>query len=439
MNKTVIQRKNILLGLTFKGISISLSFLIVPMLILFLGKTEYGVWVTVFSIINWIFTFDIGIGQGLRNKLTEALSVNNYKKASEIVATAYIFIIAFSIVIFLIGSLLIYFLNFQDILNYKEQTNSFLQKFVFLSLFFTVINFILSLYKKLYLSVHKSFSVEVINLFFQIFYLAVVLLWMFFELEKSLISLIIIFGLGNCIVAVIATIVFFKLQKKIAFSFYNFNFTEGKQLFGLGIKFFIINMCLLVILSTDNIIISKLLGPSFVTDYFTVQKAFQFLIVVFTVVLTSSWSLYSDAIINKDFIWIKKNFKKMNFYFLGILFFGFLIFCFIEDILNIWIGENVIKLPENLAFFNLIYVLLFCYTNIYMFFINASNRMNLQMYLYVFGAILNVPLSIFLVNYIGNSTGVILSTIICFLPLFILMPLQSHNIIKKLNETSLQS
>ena len=74
-----------------------------------------------------------------------------------------------------------------------------------------------------------------------------------------------------------------------------------------------------------------------------------------------------------------------------------------------------------------------------MFFINASNRMDLQMYLYVFGAILNVPLSIFLVNYLGNSTGVILSTIICFLPLFILMPLQSHNIIKKLNKTSLQS
>lgn len=439
MNKTVIQRKNILLGLTFKGISISLSFLIVPLLIMFLGKTEYGVWVTVFSIINWIFTFDIGIGQGLRNKLTEALSVNNYKKASEIIATSYIFIIAFSIVIFLIGILLIYFLNFQGVLNYKEQTNEFLQKFVFLSLFFTVINFILSLYKKLYLAVHKSFSVEFINMFFQFFYLAFVLFWIYFKLEKSLISLIIIFGLSNCIVAVVATKVFFKLQKKIAFSFYNFNFTEGKQLFSLGVKFFIINICLLVILSTDNIIISKLLGPSFVTDYFTVQKAFQFLVVVFTVVLTSSWSLYSDAIINKDFIWIKKNFKKMNFYFLGILFLGLLIFCFIENVLDVWIGKNVIKLPNNLAFFNLIYVLMFCYTNIYMFFINASNRMGLQMYLYVFGAILNIPLSIFLVNYLGNSTGVILSTIICFLPLFILMPLQSYNIIKKMNQTSLHS
>lgn len=437
MDKTIIQRKNILLGLTFKGISISLSFLIVPMLIMFLGKTEYGVWVTVFSIINWIFTFDIGIGQGLRNKLTEALSVNNYKKGCEIIATSYIFIIAFSIVIFLIGILLIYFLNFQDILNYKDKTNSFLQNFVFLSLFFTVINFILSLYKKLYLAVHRSFSVELINMFFQFFYLVVVLLWMYFELEKSLISLIIIFGLGNCIVSIIATTMFFKLQKKIAFSFYNFNFIEGKQLFGLGIKFFIINICLLVILSTDNIIISKLLGPSFVTDYFTVQKAFQFLIVVFTVVLTSSWSLYSDAIIKKDFNWIKKNFKKMNVYFLGILFFGFLVFYFIEDILDIWIGENLINLPDNLALFHFIYVLMFCYTNIYMFFINASNKMDLQMYLYIFGAILNVPLSIFLVNYTGNSIGVILSTITCFLPLLIFMPLQSHSIINKLKEKSL--
>lgn len=439
MNKTLIQRKNILLGLTFKGISISLSFLIVPTLIMFLGKTEYGVWVTVFSIINWIFTFDIGIGQGLRNKLTEALSVNNYRRASEIIVTSYTLIIAFSIVIFLAGIFLICFLNFQEVLNYKEQTNLFLQKFVFLSLFFTVINFILSLYKKLYLALHKSFSVEFVNMFFQFFYLMVVVFWIFFELEKNLISLIIIFGLVNCIVAVIATVMFFKLQRKIIFSFNNFNIKEGKQLFGLGMKFFTINICLLVILSTDNIIITRYLGPSFVADYFTVQKAFQFLIIVFTVVLTSSWSLYSDAIINKDFSWIKKNFKKMNFYFLGILSFGLLIFCFIEDILDIWIGENVIKLPENLAFFNLIYVLVFCYTNIYMFFVNASNRMNLQMYLYILGALINIPLSIFLVNYIGNSTGVILSTIICFLPLLIFMPLQSYNIIRKMNKTSLQS
>ena len=61
MNRNIVQNKNIVFGIAFKGISIFLNFLIVPILILFLGKVEYGVWITIFSIVNWIFTFDLGI------------------------------------------------------------------------------------------------------------------------------------------------------------------------------------------------------------------------------------------------------------------------------------------------------------------------------------------------------------------------------------------
>ena len=438
MNRDIIQKKNILFGITFKGISIFLNFLVVPILILFLGKIEYGVWITIFSIVNWIFTFDLGIGQGLRNKLTEALSVNDNLKASQIISTSYIFISIFSLVILLIGIGFIYFVNFQDLLNYKGKSNLYLENFVFLSLFFTIVNFTLSLYKNLYLAVHKSFMVELVNVFFQTFYLIVILIWLHFNLEKSLINLILIFGVINFIVSVIATFVFFKIQEKVSFSFFNFNLKEGRLLFKLGGKFFIINISLLVILSTDNIIISNLLGPSFVTDYFTIQKIFQVLIVVFTVVLSSSWGLYSEALTNKDFNWIKGNLKKMNIYFLGILIFGVFIFYFIEDILNIWIGEDLVIIPKGLAFCNLLYTFIFCFTNIYMFFINASNKINLQMYLYIFGALINIPLSIFLVRLLGSSTGVIMSTLLCFLPLLIIMPIQSNKIIKNLEKESLK-
>tara|TARA_B110000881_G_C18540389_1_gene498214 strand:+ start:136 stop:1455 length:1320 start_codon:yes stop_codon:yes gene_type:complete len=438
MNRNIIQKKNILFGITFKGISIFLNFLVVPILILFLGKIEYGVWITIFSIVNWIFTFDLGIGQGLRNKLTEALSGNDYLKASQIISTSYIFISIFSLVILLIGIGFIYFVNFQDLLNYKGKSSLYLENFVFLSLFFTIVNFTLSLYKNLYLAVHKSFMVELVNVFFQTFYLIVILIWLHFNLEKSLINLILIFGIINFIVSVIATFVFFKIQEKVSFSFINFNLKEGRLLFKLGGKFFIINISLLVILSTDNIIISNLLGPNFVTDYFTIQKVFQVLIVLFTVVLSASWNLYSEAITNKDFNWIRGNLKKMNFYFLGILIFGLLLFYFIEDILNIWIGKDLIEIPKGLAFCNLLYTFIFCFTNIYMFFINASNKINLQMYLYIFGALINIPLSIFLVRLLGSSTGVIMSTLLCFLPLLIIMPIQSNKIIKNLEKESLK-
>ena len=55
--------------------------------------------------------------------------------------------------------------------------------------------------------------VELINVFFQTFYLIVILIWLHFNLEKSLINLILIFGVINFIVSVIATFVFFKIQE----------------------------------------------------------------------------------------------------------------------------------------------------------------------------------------------------------------------------------
>lgn len=436
MNRNIVQNKNIVFGITFKGISVFLNFLIVPILILFLGKIEYGVWITIFSIVNWIFTFDLGIGQGLRNKLTEALSVNDLEKASQIISTSYVFISLFSLLILILGIFFIYFTNFQELLNYKAKSNSFLQNFVFLSLFFTIINFVISLYKKLFLAVHKSFVIELVNVFFQTFYLVVTLIWLHYNLEKSLISLVFIFGVINFVVSLIATFVFFKIQEKVLFSFKKVSLKEGRLLLGLGGKFFIINCSLIVILSTDNIIISNLLGPTFVTDYFTVQKIFQFLIILFTIVLSSSWGLYSEAIIKKDYNWIRQNLKKMNFFLIGILTLGVIFFYFIEEILNIWIGKDLIEIPKGLAFCNMIYTFIFCFTNIYMFFINASNKINIQMYLYVFAAIINIPLSIFFVKLLGSTTGVILSTLLCFLPLLVIMPIQSHMIIKNLEKES---
>ena len=107
MNRNLIQKNNITLGLLFKAIGMALNFLLVPILIIFLDKVEYGICVTVFSIVNWIFTFDIGIGQGLRNKLTEALSCNDRVSASSFISTSYVLMAIVGLIKLIIGSIII--------------------------------------------------------------------------------------------------------------------------------------------------------------------------------------------------------------------------------------------------------------------------------------------------------------------------------------------
>lgn len=69
--------KNVLFSFFLKGGSILTSLLIVPMTLSYLNSYEYGVWLTLSSILSWIYILDIGLGNGLRNKLTEALAIKN--------------------------------------------------------------------------------------------------------------------------------------------------------------------------------------------------------------------------------------------------------------------------------------------------------------------------------------------------------------------------
>ena len=68
-----------------------------------------------------------------------------------------------------------------------------------------------------------------------------------------------------------------------------------------------------------------------------------------------------------------------------------------------------------------------------MVFINATGKIKLQMYLYLLGAIINIPLTIYFIKNLNmGSSGAILATNICMLPLAIIMPIQAYCILKKM-------
>ena len=81
-----------------------------------------------------------------------------------------------------------------------------------------------------------------------------------------------------------------------------------------------------------------------------------------------------------------------------------------------------------------VFIIVRAYGIIYMYFLNAIGKIKLQLWLYVFGAIINIPLSIYFVKYLNlGSSGVILGTILSIAGLTVLLPIQTFKILK-LNE-----
>ena len=75
---------------TFKILAMGLSYISIPLFLKYLGEKDYGIWMTIFSIVSWINTFDLGIGNGLKNKLTENYSKKNFQEMKEYIMTGYI-------------------------------------------------------------------------------------------------------------------------------------------------------------------------------------------------------------------------------------------------------------------------------------------------------------------------------------------------------------
>ena len=159
MNRSKIIVKNVSLGVIYKAINLAAVFTTIPLLLNYLDNEQYGVWVTIFSIVNIVFFVDAGIGNGLKTKLSEALSLQDYDLAKTYISTAYLFISGIALAVLLIGALFLVTIDWQVLFNTSIK-NEELRVILGLILILIVISFVLNIFKSFYYSAQQSSKVE---------------------------------------------------------------------------------------------------------------------------------------------------------------------------------------------------------------------------------------------------------------------------------------
>lgn len=72
-NKTILY--NTIGALLVKGGAIIISLYTIPAYLNYFNSQQIlGLWFTILSVLSWILTFDLGIGNGLRNHLVPVLA-----------------------------------------------------------------------------------------------------------------------------------------------------------------------------------------------------------------------------------------------------------------------------------------------------------------------------------------------------------------------------
>jgi len=423
--------KNIALGLVYKPLSMLLSYLYIPVALAYLGDEKYGVWATVLSVLSWISLFDIGIGNGLRNKLAENLKNYDSLKTRKYVSSAYIMLTIIVMILMIVTVSLFSLVNWKSFFKVEANFSDNLTIVMNISIICMCVSFVMEICKSVYLALQKNHITNLMGLVQQALMLFSVVILKKYT-NGNLVFVAIAYGISNLVVELFFTLKLFKYNRDFIPKVKYFSREEAKDTTGLGIQFFIIQIAAMILYATDNIIITQICGPVQVTPYTTANKLFSMITAVFSIMIAPYWSAITVRKVAGDISGIKKAEKKMlRLWKMATIGCIFLIIVF-KPVVHIWLQRDMTFQPGLIPLMA-VYAIVYMWNAVYSQIGNGLSLMKVSVIIAIIQSLVNVIASIFFGAILGmKSVGVLLGTVIAMLVSSIVMSIYIKKYLSKI-------
>jgi O-antigen/teichoic acid export membrane protein len=433
--RSILTKKNIAVSFGIKGITILISLIMIPLTINYVNSERNGIWVTLYSMITWINLFDLGFGNGLKNKLAEAKAKGETALARKYVSSTYAIMTIICLVIFILFFLINPHLDWSKILRSASTIYSAeIQGLVVVCILSLGCLFVLNLLKYIVIADQRPAIGSFLDMLGQLLTLAGI-----FILSKtrppSLVSLGVVTGFSSVIVYTIAGIILFNGKYKAWRPSWKFvDFHLAQNMMNLGIKFFIATCAAFVISQTLPFLILYMTNPVEVTKYNTSFRMFSVAFNIIGIIILPYWSSFTDAYTLNDFQWMKKSIAQLHKFFIYLVLFQALVLCLSPVIYYLWINvwmknhTNTLNIPFVMSFAVSLYVCVMCWLNIHIYPLNGTGKVKLQLYSSIFEMVSLIPLSIWMGRTFG-ALGIILTPVIIYIPRMIWAPIQLNKLV----------
>ncbi len=430
--RSVRAKKNILFSLVLRGASIIISVISVPITLSYINVSQYGIWITMSSLIVWLGFFDIGLTQGLRNKFAEAVAKGEDELAQTYVSTTYAILLIICTILWCIFIFINHYLNWSSILKLPAVMNHEVSIVAFIVFSYFSLQFVLRIITTLLTANQQPAIESFVNVLGQAISLIFIII-LTKTTKGSLIHLSFAFCLAPILVLSSASIFYFRSSyKKYRPLLSKVKFKYSKGLFNLGLIFFVIQIAGIVQYETANIIIARNFSTSDVTSYNIVYKYFGILSMVFSIFVTPFWSASTEAFLKNDISWIKGSIRKYKYLNVLLLIAGVIMLIFSQDIYTLWLGKGKVSISFYLSLWGLAYFGMTMFVSKYVFFLNGINALRIQFIACLISPIIYIGAALLLIHYYHMGPySLFIASIICNFNGIILAPLQYHMIINK--------
>lgn len=361
-----------------RGMGLVATLISVPLTIRYLGTERYGIWMTISSIVALLGFADLGLGNGLLNAISTSHGRDDRDFARNCVSSAFFLLTAVAVFLAVVFALCYPSIPWDRVFNVSPEVGR-QEAGPAMAVFFGC--FLLGLPLGIITRIQMGYQQGFVNAAWQAVgsLLTLVCLLVAIWLRGSLPLLVLaLAGAPLLATALNGAALFCRKMPWLAPNWSAISWQAARQIGQAGFMFLILQVCVALLSSVDNLIVAQILGQDAVTQLAVPARLFSVAGAVAMIALMPLWPAYGEAIARGDVAWAKRTLMRSTLL-AGLVSAAFALplIVFGRPIIHAWAGTDIQPSQSLLLALGCWTVLSTVGTSISMF-LNAANVVAFQ-------------------------------------------------------------
>ena len=303
---------SVLSNLAVQPLSILVTLVSVPLALTYLGQERYAIWLAMNSLLAWFGLLNFGAPQGLQNALAEAYGRDDKESAHQYISTTFALMCGLALLLIAVFAVLLIRLDWHQVFNVSEQVaTAEIQAAMGLAMFAFAFNFPVGIVNTIYGAYQKAYLSSA---------------WTAAGAVLGLIGLVVAintpFGLPGLVVAGFLVSLITTAFNLIVLFRFQFPFLRPRlsairwrairRIWKTSVSIFIIQIAVLTISQSANLILIRLVGPAVVPEYALTFMAYNMLRSLFILVAMPLGPAFMEAVSRGDIAWAERMQQRLR-------------------------------------------------------------------------------------------------------------------------------
>ena len=404
-------QRNMILSVVIKGGGFFVSLVLMRVYIsLFDSPAALGVWFTLLAMLNWILTFDFGVGNGLRNRLVEALADGDEPAQRGLISTTYALSGTLSCLALLFSVTAVLLVDWNAFLNVHP--NQIGPSSLRASILVVVIGICLQLVLKNVNSILYAMQMPSISnstgLVTNVILLAGMLFIQPSTDQQAVVGLAWLYLFCTTLPPAVLTVWLFGSRLRHARpSVHSVSRASGSMVLRLGLGFFVLQLLSVMLFGSTEFIITRVLSPEYVVEYQMYNRLYNAFASIGWIALIPMWSAISEAYFVGDHAWIEVTFRRLSRAMLVVVFGLLGLTALLQVVFDVWLGSQSITVNYWYGFAFVVYYALYVWWGVIASFANGTGKIRTQTVCAVLGISIYLTGAILGANYTHDWIAIV--------------------------------